>query len=116
MISENEIEKFENLGFKLINSFHRGIYGWQVFKSSDFTLSIGYDKCYYEADIKVNSEDKKSKPILQLIREITNDETYFESELSEISAPNKMSPKNVLKMLNEKLPDLRRHFINSNPY
>lgn len=110
MIHQSEIEEFEKLGFKLTDSFHKGIYGWQVFKSKDFILSIGYDKCYYEASIHSNNDDKTGGPILQLIREAVNDENYFEVELMEISRPNKMSPKNIIKMLNEKLPDLRLYF------
>ena len=110
MIHQNEIEEFEKLGFELIDTFHQGIYGWQVFKSPYFTLSIVYDKCYYEASIHTNCENRRGGPILQVIRKALNDDKYFEDELREISAPNRMSPRNIILMLKEKLPDLIKYF------
>ena len=113
MINKNQIVEFEKLGFELVESFHKGIYGWQNFSHSCFTLSIGYDKCYYECSIRGKREDKLRGSLIDVIRKLKGDENYLQEFLKSVSRPNRFSPRNVLIILSKDFSLLHEYYYSA---
>ena len=109
MTSLKQRQLLKSNNFKLIESSSNGIYRHETFESDLLKFVLVLDKAYHECYVYGNNESKRGGSILKIMKEITNNENFMESELSNLHKSSRLTPEICIKILLENYESINQH-------